>query len=350
MCERYNGAMKITRKAICAAILPALALSLAPALRADVTLRYETEFKPAAALQPMLEQFTKTMQAGAGTSTSIRMKGSQGYTTAGNWIEIFDFTKGDVTLVDPASKTFAVLPLAQLMDKMAGAIPQPGAQAMQGVQQILESMKSTVDSKVTGKTEEIKGVQAEEREVTLNIDIPLPPGMVKQMGPHVNMKIVMHIWTAKKEEALRVQAIRELTGYQAWQKYIVNPAGMFEKLAGRMPGLSNAIGPFVEELSKNQSVMLRTRTEIYMPFLAELAKQAAADGQQFPALDPDAPLLDMNQEVVELSTAPVDASLFEVPKGYTAATVEDMVAEMVKAQSVAAAAAKADGPKADAPK
>jgi hypothetical protein len=323
----------------------ALILCAAAGLRADVTLRYETEFKPAAALQPMMEQAMKTMQTASGSATTIRMKGNQGYTTSGNWIEIFDFTKGDVTVVDPASKTFAALPLSQLGDKMAGAMPQATSQGMQAVQQILASMKSHVDSTMTGKTAEIQGVQAEEREVTLTLDIPLPAGMAKSTGPDINMKLVMHIWAAKKEEALRLPAIRELTGYQAWQRYIMSPAGMFEKLAGKMPGMANVLGPFLEELSKNQAVMLRTHTEIYLPFLAAMGKQMAGQGKTFPALDPDAPVLEINQEAAELSTAPVDASLFEIPKGYTTVPADDMFHAMFKARAAAAAAPNTDGPK-----
>jgi hypothetical protein len=83
-----------------------------------------------------------------------------------------------------------------------------------------------------------------------------------------------------------------------------------------------------------------------MPFLAVVAKQMEAQGQSFPAIDPDAPLLEMNQEVAELSSAPVDASLFEIPKDYAAVAVDDMVRNMMKAQTAAAAAA----PKADAGK
>jgi len=209
-------------------------------------------------------------------------------------------------------------------------------QMMGAVQQLMASMKTSVDSNVTGKTEDIQGVHAEERDVIFTVDIPMPPGAMKQAGPSMNMKMVMHIWTAKKEEALRVPAIRELTGYQAWQRYIMNPAGMFEKLTGKMPGMSNIVGPLLEEIYKNQAVILRTHTEIYMPFLAGVAKQMAAQGQSFPAIDPDAPLFEMNQEVAELSTTPVDASLFETPKDYTAVPADDMFREMFKAQSAAA--------------
>jgi hypothetical protein len=151
---------------------------------------------------------------------------------------------------------------------------------------------------------------------------------MNQTGP--GMKLVMHIWTAKQAEALRVPAIRELTGYQAWQRYFMNPAGMIGKM---MPGMNKTIGPMIEEMFKNQSVILRTRMEVYMPFLAVVQKQALAQGQSFPALDPDAPLLEMNQEVAELSSAPVDASLFEIPKDYSAVPAEDIIRDMVKAQT-----------------
>lgn len=313
-------------------IVLALAVLAAPALRADVTIRYQSEFKPSAALQPLLGPFMKAAQAGS--EQSVRMKGSKAYTTAGNWIQIFDFVKEEVTLIDPAHKTFATLPVSQLANKMAGALPQPATAQTSDVQQALASIKSHVDSKATGKTAEIQGVQAEEREVTITLDLPMPAS-TNQTGPSV--RLVMHIWTAKKEEALRVPAIRELTGYQAWQKYVMNPAGMLDKMFGKMPGMSNTMGPMFDELYKNPSVILRMHMEMYMPLLAALARQKAGQGQAAPAIDPDAPFMEMNQEVAELSSAPVDASLFEIPKDYAAVAADEMIREMVKAQTAAMA-------------
>jgi len=319
--------MKLATKHICASIVLALAPWAVPGLRADVTIRYETEFKPSAAFQPFMEKFMKTMPAGS--ATSIRMKGNKAYTISGNWIEILDFVKQDVTLIDPAHKTFATLPLSQLADKIAGSLSQATTEQKQAAERAMASIKTNVDSKPTGETAEIQGVQAEEREVTMTMDIPLPAQM-NQNGPSV--RVVMHIWTAKKEEALRVQAIRELTGYQAWQKYVSNPAGMVEKMLGKLPSVSNTVAPMLEELYKNPSVILRTHMEMYMPFMAAMAKQMAGQGQTAPAIDPDAPLMEMNQEVVELSSAPVDASLFEIPADYAAVPAEGMIREMVKAQ------------------
>ena len=54
----------------------------------------------------------------------------------------------------------------------------------------------------------------------LAIEMPVPGS--DQLIPM--MRMVMQIWTAKPEEALRVRAIRELTGYNLWTSYFMNPA------------------------------------------------------------------------------------------------------------------------------
>ena len=159
--------------------------------------------------------------------TSIRMKGNKAYTTSGNWIQIFDLVKQEVTLIDPAHKTFAAFPTSQFAHRLAGALPQATSEQMQAAQQAMASIKTNVGSKMTGKTAEIQEGQADKREVTVTMDLPMPAEM-NQTG--LSLKLAMHIWTPKKEEVLRVPAIRELTGYQNWQRYVMNPAGMLEKL------------------------------------------------------------------------------------------------------------------------
>jgi hypothetical protein len=48
--------------------------------------------------------------------------------------------------------------------------------------------------------------------------------------------------------------------------------------------------------------------------------QAPAGG-----LDPATPLFSMTNELVELSTAPIDDSVFQVPEGYREAGLEEIV-------------------------
>jgi len=311
------------------------ALALAAGLRADVTIRYQNDFQPAASLQPLLQQMFKAAQAN-GSGTEIRMKGGKSYTVTGGWTQIVDFTKQEVTILDPAHKTYATFPVSELADKMTAAMPQSAPQQSQALENVMSQIKVATDTKITGHTDTILGVEAEEREVTVSMDLPLPPAM-QQPGGGPAIKLVMHIWTAKPDETMRNPAIRELAGYSQWQKYALNPAGMLEKITGKFPGVANALKPMFEELFKNSGVMMRNRVEMYMPFVATLAKQMSAQGQgkAMPNIDPDAPLMVMNQEVAELSSAPVDAALFEVPKDYTSAPPGDVIKNLLGARVAA---------------
>jgi len=108
------------------------------------------------------------------------------------------------------------------------------------------------------------------------------------------------------------------------------------------------VTPLLDETLKNQSVILRIHVDMYMPFMAALAqKMAAQKGEAAIAVDPEAPVIQMNQEVVELSSAPLEASLFEVPAGYTTAPPDDLIRSMVQTpgrlSADADSAGKSDG-------
>jgi TonB family protein len=316
--------------------LCSLAFFAVSGLSADVTIRYQSEFKLAAGLPPMIEQAMKPALT-KGAPLSIQMKGNKARSMAGGVAEIVDFTKQELTLIDAEHHTFATFPASELAGKMAAAVPQMSAEHSKAMQQAMSSIKTTVDSKMTGRSEVIQGVQAEEREITVSMAIPMPAGM-PQTGPGV--KLVMQIWNAKSGEALRVPAIRELTAFNLWQKYFLNPTGMIEKISGKMPAIGEMVTPMVEEILKNQSVILRMHMNMYMPVMVAMAqKMAEQKGGAAVAIDPDAPTIQINQEVVELSVAPVDASLFEIPKEYTAAPADDLVRGMVQSGSE-----KASGP------
>ncbi len=311
----------------CALIGLVLAFCAGSALRADVTIRYQTDFKLSAGLPPMMEQALKPALAKS-SPLSIRMKGNKAWSVSGGTTEIVDLTKQELTLIDAAHHTFATFPASEFAAKMAAAVPEIPAAQRKALQDAMSSIKTKVDSKVTGRTEAIQGVQAEEREIDISMDMPMPAG-TQQTGPSV--KLAMQIWTAKQGEALRVPTIRELTGFNLWQKYFLNPAGTIARIAGKMPGIGEAVTPMVEETLKNQSVILRVHVDMYMPIMAAMArKMAEKKGDAAVAIDPDVPIMQMNQEVVELSNAPVDASLFEIPKEYTAAPADDLIRGMVQ--------------------
>jgi hypothetical protein len=92
----------------------------------------------------------------------------------------------------------------------------------------------------------------------------------------------------------------------------------------------------IEEMSNESSISLRTHTEIVMPLLALLIQQAPQQaGRGLPAgLDPNAPLLEISQEVVGLSVDPVDDALFQVPADYQTATLEEVLKGAVSAPTL----------------
>src|SRR5207249_2434401 len=130
----------------------------------------------------------------------------------------------------------------------------------------------------------------------------------------------------KPEEALRVQAIRELTAYNLWTNYVMNPTQGMTKIFAYMPAFGEGMTKMFEELAKNKTVMLRTEMKMYSSMFAKMAQQMQKEGQALPAgYDPDAPFIQVTQEVEELSTAPLEDALFRVPEGYQTAPMADLM-------------------------
>ncbi len=286
----------------------AAGLSLTPgALRADATIRYKIETSSIAA-----------MPSGLGNSTTVvYMKGNKGATMSGGSATIIDFAKQQVTMVDTARKKYATIPASEYGSRIEAIMPDAGAGPGGIAADILKSMKTTCDSKNPGVSEVIQGVQTEERDVTCTTTMTMPSGSQQQgpLAPSMNMKFVMKIWSALPIERMRVPALWELSGYELWQKYFMNP---FET-SGKMAPMG--MGPMFEAISKDQSVALRTSMEMYMDMPSFGTAGAASN----------TPLMKMTNEVVELSVAPLDDSLFSIPADCSAAPFGDVMNGLTQA-------------------
>jgi len=97
-----------------------------------------------------------------------------------------------------------------------------------------------------------------------------------------------------------------------------------------------SLKPLLEEISRNSAVILRMRIAVHTPMVAMMAQKMAANGQNAAAIDPDAPLIEVSQEVSELSGAPVDAALFEVPKDFTSVAPAVLLGGMMHAPQAGA--------------
>jgi TonB family protein len=303
-----------------------LFLTAAPALRADVTVRYRSDMTGA------------SMPSGMDLSSSTYIKGNKVRTAASGVTMIIDAVKQEITLIDAAHKTFATVPASQYAKSVAGAVPVAPGAASDEVQAMLAKMKTKVDSKNTGRTDVILGIQAVERETTATIEMPMPGDM-----PGMQMRMVIHMWTAKPEELVRVPALRELAALNAWQQYFMNATGSLEQLGP----MASALAP-LQDAMRTDGVILRTHEEMFMSMPMP---GAAAVSEPAPK-----PLMEMGMQLEELSAEPLDDALFRAPGDYApadfGAMMKGAVQDVVKTATAATekpAAPRPDGAKAYVP-
>ena len=299
------------------------------ALRADVTIRYESDTKAASFLPSGVVQ-----TPAAFPPSVIRIKGSKMYTSAGASSSILDTRAGQITLIDSDHKTVASGSLQEYTDRAAAALSSITSRP--DVQKAMESMKTSVSSRKTGRTETIQGVEGEETEVTLSIDLPLPAEL-KVDGPALRM--VMHVWMAKPEEATRNQALREYMGFREYSKYMMgSPAVVMERMFSQMPGFGKDALSGLQDSLKNSSLMLRSHIELYSSLMAKLAPLMEQQGHPLPAgFDPNGPMMQMNIEVKEISTATIADSTFDLPADYQKASFDDAIRSVIANAGGAAA-------------
>jgi hypothetical protein len=287
-------------------------------LYADVTTRFKTETTMNPALQALAAGAMKEAGLAAPQETAFRLKGGKGFSSSMGITSIVDLTTKEMTVLDAATMRYAKMTSEQFVDEAARAMPQMPA----GASAAIAAMKTSVSStRLTGRTAVIQGVEVEEREMVVTVEGPPIPNA--PAGPAIRM--VMQLWTAKASEVTRVPAIRELTGYYLDSFATMNPIANIDKMLKQFPGLAGAIEPLMKEMH-SRTPMLRMHIDLFMPAMIAIIQRMAAGGNSPGAsLDESAPLVQVNYELVELSTAPVPDSVFQIPEGYREASPSELI-------------------------
>jgi len=297
-------------------------------LHADVTLRYKTEVK----LNPNLPSSMQPMSAIDAVvphETIVQYKDGKGASSQGAMTSITDFATQELTILDHEGKRYSTLPYAQFADTAKAAMPPVSGQAAAAV----AGVKTHIDSKASGRSATIQGIEADEREFNISVDAPDLPNMPTVPGPMI--RVVMHIWMPKPGEALRIPAVREVSGYSQFAAATMNPMSTIEKILGQMPLAGNMKSIMNELNSTGSNLILRMEIEMFMPMLDALLKQAPAGANPLGTnFDSRAPLMTMNQELASISTETVADAAFRVPDGYQPAAAADILKDlMAKAQA-----------------
>jgi len=325
---------KFTAKLRHAASLAVGVLLCTSLLHADVTLRYRNEIKVGAGAPAVMTQaLSTTMKSFMSQSSVIQVKGTKAYTTTGPFITVMDFSKQLITLIDPAHKQFTTVYMKDYADQVLSALPGANPAASADAQKFADSIKTSFSSEITGRTDTILGIQAEETVLTLTMDMLSPPGAsaspdAAQPGQVQHfMKMVIHLWTAAPSEIERLSTLQELVKiYGSDSNSVLNPDGTMEKAFAQMPGMGAGFTQMMGELSKKKAVTLKGDIEMYSPLLVNALKAMPADGQAARKdVDPNAPMVEITMDAVELSGASIADSVFQVPDDCRVTTVPDFL-------------------------
>jgi hypothetical protein len=268
--------------------LPVLCVVAAGLLQADATIRFEIQ----------------TVAGGVAPRTDtrvVRMKDTKGLTTEGTLTTVIDFAHQQVTVFDSASRRYAILSIAEYTratsNRTASVMPA-------GAAEMLKSMKVTCDSKPPAASDDIAGIHTMEQDVNCNMTMNLPnmPQMPANMPAMsgMTMKTTMRTWWPSDEERTRVPGLWQLTDFENAQSILFK-----EDDGGLLP---DAMKPMQEAFAKKQSITLRSVMEMSM------AMGAMGGG----------PIMRMETNAVEISSAPIDDAEFAVPAGYAKSTYAEI--------------------------
>src|SRR5215831_10193066 len=99
-----------------------LGLCAAQAGRADLTLRYTYTYKMGSFLPPQaLDAMKQQLGNRIGDGITLQIKGDRVYTSMGHMFAVTDYAKGEIAVVDPETKRFAIVPIDDYMAKMLAA-------------------------------------------------------------------------------------------------------------------------------------------------------------------------------------------------------------------------------------
>lgn len=288
----------------------ALFLVFSVCCRADLTLRYTVAVKAGSGASPALAKvLEQQLAASLAQSRSIRIKGDKTLSTLGTLTAIIDNSNSTITLLNPATKQYAQVSMAELIDRLQAGLPTVSAANMKNVTFDVETSK-------TGQFGMVSGIRAEEHLTALTVSTNASATLG---GPLIRMEL--HTWLASPDELNRIPALREYA-VAAQRALNVSAAGDgVEKLFQQMPGVAEKMRVLADEAAKNAgSLTLKTQTALYMP-----------------KDNPNAPSLTMSTDLAEISSDAIDDSLFAVPLDFQLVSVT----ELVKAPTPARAAAPA---------
>jgi hypothetical protein len=298
---------------------------------ADGTLRLKATIKLGALVPPTaIQQTPGAMKMGDPIFSVIQVKGDKEYSDSGMHSVLYDFKTQQITILDPGSKRYATVSMTDYLATLGASMPA-STNVPPMVKFVLQSIKANFTTQDTGKTDVVQGVPVSEKECTLTLTMPaamLPfPGIAASApdGTLTLAKIVADAWVASPAEVQRHPALKELMSHSSAMTVLFNPDNLLKVIAD-YPGVHDTLASMITSYENNPPMALKVDAKIYLPVIAQLGPVLAAQGHPLPPnMDPNASLAEVDVEADQISDAPIDASVFEVPTGYTSVPLSEIL-------------------------
>jgi TonB family protein len=285
-----------------------LGLCAAQAGRADLTMRHTFTLKFASFLPPQaLDAVRQQLGDRLSQGSTLELKGDRVRTAMGEMYSVADYLKGEILLVDPKTKRFATVPLAEYASKVLGSQVMPAMPP--DAQRIFDNMKLDVKTSKTGKSETIQGIRTEESVLAISME----------MAAGMQMRMEIHNWIASAEELKGAPALHDLASWAGRKREGLDPMEMMSKALTSLPGMGEKLRAPMQEMMKGTAgVVIRMQALTFVPAMAQMSGSGS-----------DEPLTQVSMDLAEISTAPVADLRFEVPAGYHTAAMEDLLKDAI---------------------
>lgn len=343
--------MKPLRSAQLIAVAGALMFAPNQAVAQNVQYETVTKMEFPGAMGTMMRAAARL---GGGSMESVEttyIKGRKMRTDSDGSSTIFDLDSGRFTLLDHEARTYTTFTMEEMVDRARTAANQAQAsrseQLSDGDGQARVDFRFSVDD--AGQRERVSGYDARRFFLTMEADGEAVPEGQTEMQEAGSMIVLTDMWVSNDIPVMQARANFEDVSAEAWANAGAAITEGFAAAFADDPQVQVAFEQSMEEAKKIDGMAVKTTTTFVAvapgqqfdratvinpqpsgPSIAQQAGRAAIGGLMGrlgrrsaepepaePAEPTQSVMFSVTSEVRNVSTQSVDASMFEVPAGYT---------------------------------